>query len=71
MRIWPSGSGHEVRHLIVAGAADSLPAGAIAFDSLLAASEPLAEPAPTHGDDPGSANVSRASRGMQTSKKPD
>jgi benzoate-CoA ligase len=43
---------NEVRHLIVAGAAEALPAGAIAFDSLLAASEPLAEAAPTHGDDP-------------------
>jgi len=45
---------NEVRHLIVAGAGtdDALPAGALAFDSLLAASEPLAEPAATHGDDP-------------------
>jgi benzoate-CoA ligase len=43
---------NEVRHLIVAAAAEALPAGAIAFDSLLAASEPLAEAAPTHGDDP-------------------
>ena len=43
---------HDVRHLIVAGTADTLPAGAIAFDSLLAANEPLAEPAATHGDDP-------------------
>jgi len=44
---------HEVKHLIVAGAADVLPAGAIAFDSLLAANEPLGEPAATRGDDPG------------------
>ena len=42
----------EVKHLIVGGAADTLPAGALAFDSLLAASEPLAEPAATLGDDP-------------------
>ena len=44
---------NEVKHLIVAGPAETLPAGALAFDSLLAASEPLAEPAPTRGDDPG------------------
>jgi benzoate-CoA ligase len=43
---------NEVKHLIVAGAADALPAGAIAFDSLLAANEPLAEPAATRADDP-------------------
>jgi benzoate-CoA ligase len=44
---------NEVKHLIVAGPAETLPAGALAFDSLLAASEPLAEPAATRGDDPG------------------
>jgi len=43
---------NEVKHLIVAGPAETLPAGALAFDSLLAASEPLAEPAATRGDDP-------------------
>ncbi|MGZ8260446.1 MAG: benzoate-CoA ligase family protein [Caldimonas sp.] len=43
--------GHEVRHTIVAGDASALP-GAIAFGSLVAASEPLAAAAPTHGDDP-------------------
>ena len=43
---------NEVKHLIVGGAAETLPAGALAFDSLLAASEPLAEPAATRGDDP-------------------
>ena len=43
--------GHEVRHTIVAGPGDA-PAGTVAFDALLAASEPLAAPAPTHGDDP-------------------
>jgi benzoate-CoA ligase len=42
---------HEVRHAIVAGKSDALP-DAIAFDSLVAASEPLAEAAPTRGDDP-------------------
>ena len=43
---------NEVKHLVVAGATDTLPSGALAFDSLLAATEPLAEAAPTHGDDP-------------------
>ena len=43
---------NEVKHLIVAGAAETLPAGALAFDSLLAASEPLPGPAATPGDDP-------------------
>jgi benzoate-CoA ligase len=42
---------HEVRHAIVAGKSDAL-AGAIAFDSIVAASEPLARAAPTRGDDP-------------------
>ena len=44
--------GHEVRHTIVSGDGGALP-GAIAFDSLLAASTPLASAAPTRGDDPG------------------
>ncbi|HEY2187340.1 MAG TPA: benzoate-CoA ligase family protein [Caldimonas sp.] len=43
--------GSEARHAIVAGASDALP-GAIAFDSFIAASAPLAEPASTRGDDP-------------------
>jgi benzoate-CoA ligase len=43
---------NEVKHLVVAGATDTLPSGALAFDSLLAATEPLAEAAATHGDDP-------------------
>jgi benzoate-CoA ligase len=43
--------GHEVRHTIVAGPGEA-PAGTAAFDALLAASEPLAAPAATHGDDP-------------------
>ncbi|HEY2189613.1 MAG TPA: benzoate-CoA ligase family protein [Caldimonas sp.] len=43
--------GNEVRHAIVAGAGDALP-GAIAFDSFVAASAPLAEAASTRGDDP-------------------
>ena len=42
---------NEVKHLVVAGAGDALPAGALAFDSLLA-TEPLAAAAATHGDDP-------------------
>jgi benzoate-CoA ligase len=42
---------HEVRHAIVSGKSDALP-GAIAFDSIVAASEPLARAAPTRGDDP-------------------
>ena len=43
---------HEVRHLIVAGAADDAAGRRARLRSLLAASEPLAEPAPTRGDDP-------------------
>ena len=42
---------NEVRHTIVAGDAAALP-GAIAFDSLVSANEPLAAPAATRGDDP-------------------
>ena len=44
---------HEVRHTIVAGNSDAeaLP-NAIALTALLAAHEPLSEPAPTCGDDP-------------------
>ena len=46
-------AGHEVRHTIVAGegSGEALP-GAIPFATLLAAHEPLSEPAPTCGDDP-------------------
>jgi len=44
--------GHEVRHVIVGGGrAEALP-GAVAFESLVAASTPLANAAPTRGDDP-------------------
>ena len=44
---------HEVRHLVVAGAADALLPNAIAFDPLVAGAVPLAKAAATQGDEPG------------------
>ncbi|HJV68498.1 benzoate-CoA ligase family protein [Ideonella sp.] len=45
--------GHEVRALVVSRPAGELPAGALAFDSLLEQNAPLAAPATTGPDDPG------------------
>ncbi len=43
---------HEVKHVVVAGAAGGPPPGALAFDALVAGSAPLVEAAATRGDDP-------------------
>jgi benzoate-CoA ligase len=42
----------EVKHIVVAQSEGSLPPGAIGFDPLVAAHEPLAQAATTHRDDP-------------------
>ncbi|MEF7612802.1 benzoate-CoA ligase family protein [Aquincola sp. MAHUQ-54] len=44
---------NELRHLIVSHPTGELPAGAQAFDALLAAHAPAVAPAPTSPDDPG------------------
>ena len=44
---------HEVHTLIVSQPTGALPAGALEFDSLVAAAEPMASAAPTASDDPG------------------
>ncbi|WP_240636105.1 benzoate-CoA ligase family protein [Caldimonas tepidiphila] len=44
---------HELRELIVSRPGGELPAGARAFDALLAGAEPLAAPAATLADEPG------------------